>query len=116
MIENMGKCYDNAEGGREEGRVRAGLPRKQGLAGGDLVQAPSSISWNMLLTKVPGPGGQSSSPALCTIPWRGRPAGPPLPAPCPELSPLPAAMPPRPLPQVALAAMPEGYLLFPLQP
>lgn len=25
MIENMGKCYDNAEGGREEGSVRAGL-------------------------------------------------------------------------------------------
>lgn len=103
-------------GGWEEGRVRAGLRESRAWLEEIWSKLPLPSPATCLLTKVPGPGGQSSSPALCTIPWRGRPAGPPLPTPCPELSPLPAAMPPGPLPQVALAALPEGYLVFPLQP
>lgn len=109
MIENMGKCYDNAEGGSEGGRTAGSGPASEKAGPGWRRSGPSSL---FHLQHVADESPRTWWPEFLSSPVLHSLAG----AACPELSPLPAAMPPGPLPQVALAAMPEGYLLFPLQP
>lgn len=92
---NVRNCEDKAQGGGGQCPGSHGWKGPQG--------PPSSITscWR-----------QSPCPALCTTPWLERPAQHPPPSPLPEPTSLPATMASRPLPKVALAARPEGYLVL----